>query len=92
MIIAPCGFQVDRTFEELHLLTKKEGWSNLQAVKSGNVSVVNFELFTQSSASTLVDGIELLAGLFHPDAIEIPDPLIQKYRQVPTEVFQTVEV
>jgi iron complex transport system substrate-binding protein len=39
------------------------------------VHIVDFDLFTQPSASTLVDGIELLAALFHPSIFEIPGHL-----------------
>lgn len=67
LVIAPCGFRATRTLQELHLLTAKEGWKQLEAVKTNRVFVVDFEFFTQPSASTLVEGIELLAALFHPE-------------------------
>lgn len=79
LILAPCGFHIDRAAEELHLLTQKEGWNSLEAVKEGNVFLVDFDLFTQPSAGTLVDGIELLAALFHPQLFEVPRHLKHKY-------------
>nr|WP_299338796.1 ABC transporter substrate-binding protein [Allomuricauda sp.] len=82
LVIAPCGFTVDRTFEELHILTAKKEWKDLAAVKNNSVFIADFEMFTQSSVSTLVDGIELLAGLFHPNAIHIPERLKNKYRSL----------
>lgn len=82
LIIAPCGFDVERTSQELHLLTKKEGWQQLTAVKNEQVFIVDFDLFTQPSASTLVKGIELLAGLFHPELFSIPEALKNKYRNI----------
>jgi iron complex transport system substrate-binding protein len=78
MIVTPCGFQIDRAAEELHLLTKKQGWSEIQAVRAGQVFLCDFDLFTQPSASTLVDGIELLAALFHPHFFSIPERLTHK--------------
>ncbi|TAI49145.1 ABC transporter substrate-binding protein [Flagellimonas allohymeniacidonis] len=80
LVIAPCGFSMDRTFEEIHLLTKKKGWKNLQAVQNHRVFIADFDMFTQSSAKTLVDGIEVLAGLFHPEVIEVPQKLLTKYK------------
>lgn len=50
----------------------------MQAVKNGNVFIVDFELFTQPSASTLVDGIEVLAALFHPELFEVASRLQNK--------------
>lgn len=42
---------------------------------------------TQPSASTLVDGIEVLATLFHPKMFELPDRLKEKVdTQVNVEV------
>lgn len=82
LVIAPCGFTVDRTLEELHLLTAQPGWQNLQAVKNRRVFVADYDLFTQPSAATLVDGIELLAGLFHSEIMEVPEHLREKYKRV----------
>lgn len=80
LIIAPCGFTVERTKEEMHLLTAKEDWENIKAVRDNRVFIADFELFTQSSAETLTRGIELLAGLFHPEARTVPEPLRSKYQ------------
>lgn len=88
LVIAPCGFTVDRTLEEIHILTEKEGWSNLKAVQDNAVFIADFDMFTQSSANTLVDGIELLAGLFHPDVLEVPKRLSQKYKPFNIKVIQ----
>ena len=80
LVIAPCGFSVERSLEELHILMEKEGWNDLKAVQDKAVFVTDFDMFTQSSASTLVDGIEVLAGLFHPEFIQIPK--ILRHKQV----------
>ena len=88
VIVAPCGFDVKRSLEEMHLLTQKQGWKGLQAVKDKNVFVLDFDLFTQPSASTLVDGIELLAALFHPKLFKVPQKLLHKF----VNLFQTSTV
>ena len=78
LIIAPCGFDTQRSMEELHLLTIKSGWENLRAVQNKAVYVLDYDLFTQPSASTLVNGIEILATLFHPTLFTIPQHLVHK--------------
>ncbi len=80
LVIAPCGFTIERTIEEMHLLIKKEGWNELTAVKEEAVYIADFDMFTQSSANTLVNGIEVLAGLFHPDVFDIPEKLSEKFK------------
>ncbi len=82
LVIAPCGFKVDRTLEEIHLLASRPGWESMKAVSSNEVYVVDYELFTQPSASTLVDGIELLAGIIHPDHMQVSDRLQRKFKNL----------
>lgn len=79
LVIAPCGFHIQRTLQELHLLKNKPEWDRLQAVKNRAVFVADYDLFTQPSPGTLTDGIELLAALFHPDIFTVPERLHAKY-------------
>jgi iron complex transport system substrate-binding protein len=84
LIIAPCGFHIERAKEEINLLTQKENWNTIEAVKTNQVYLCDFDLFTQPSASTLVDGIELLAALFHPVLFTVPAHLQNKYAHYST--------
>jgi len=79
LVIAPCGFDTKRTNEDMHLLTAKPGWSGIEAVRTQQVYLADYDLFTQPSASTLVNGIELLAALFHPDLFKVPLHLSHTY-------------
>jgi len=79
LVIAPCGFAIQRAREELHLLTNKIGWEELLAVKNNAVYLADFDLFTQPSPGGLTDGVELLAALFHPDLFAVPSHLQHKY-------------
>jgi iron complex transport system substrate-binding protein len=83
MVIAPCGFETKRTKDEMRMLTEKPGWMNIKAVHSQQVYLADYDLFTQPSASTLTDGIELLAGIIHPDLFAIPPKLTSKYSPFP---------
>lgn len=78
IILAPCGFHIERAKEELHLLSRNDGWEAITAVATNQVFVCDFDLFTQPSASTLVEGIELLAALFHPELFALPPALQHK--------------
>ena len=79
LVIAPCGFDINRAMQEIHLLTEKKEWDRLTAVKNNAVFIADFDLFTQPSPGTLVSGIELLAALFHPDIFTAPENLKHKY-------------
>jgi iron complex transport system substrate-binding protein len=80
LVVAPCGFTTSRSMEEMHLLTEQPGWGQLQAVQKKQVYVADYDLFTQPSPSTLTDGIELLAALFHPGLFAVPERLQHHYR------------
>jgi iron complex transport system substrate-binding protein len=90
LVIAPCGFHVARAKEELSLLYRKPGWQDLQAVRNGAVFLADYDLFTQPSPGTLVEGIELLASLFHPEIFAVPLRLQHKYSPVSQIEFSHV--
>ncbi len=85
LVVAPCGFTTQRTKEELYLLTQRPGWSTVQAVIDQAVFIADYDLFTQPSAGTLTDGIEILAALFHPALFTVPAHLQHKC----ASLFQT---
>ncbi|WP_395058368.1 ABC transporter substrate-binding protein [Flavobacterium sp.] len=85
LVVAPCGFEVNRSSQELEALTKLEGWNDLKAVQNNAVFMADADMFTQPS-TTVVDGIELLAALFHPTLFEVPSKLKHKYLP-----FHTIE-
>ena len=78
LVIAPCGFQVQRTVSEMDILMKKTEWQHLTAVKQDSVYIADYDLFTQPSAGTLTDGIEILAAMFNPSVFSVPSHLQHK--------------
>lgn len=85
LVIAPCGFHTNRTREEIHLLTQKKEWTQLRAVREDAVFIADYDLFTQPSPGTLVNGIELLAALFHPHIFNVPASMQHKYDHLPVK-------
>jgi iron complex transport system substrate-binding protein len=79
LVVAPCGFEIPRSKQETHLLTRKAGWNEMSAAQTKEVYLADYDLFTQPSASTLVEGIELLAALFYPELFPVPPGLSKKY-------------
>lgn len=67
IVLMPCGFDVDRTMSELHLLERLDGWSELPAVKTRRVFAVNGHAYFSRSGPRLVDGLEILAQIIHPE-------------------------
>jgi len=67
LIVMPCGFSIARTRRELPELTTLPGWDTLPAVRDGQVYLVDGPSYFNRAGPRLVDGIELLAGLLHPE-------------------------
>jgi iron complex transport system substrate-binding protein len=87
LVIAPCGFDVSRSRAEMSLITDKIGWTELAAVRQNQVYIADFDMFTQPSVGTLVDGIEALACMFHPDLFKADDHISKKFINLHSEVF-----
>jgi len=79
LIIAPCGYGIDRTMKDMKFLEEKPEWSSLKAVKNNQVFIADFDMFTQSSAATLVNGIECLTAMIHPEYYNAPKHLSSKF-------------
>ena len=79
LVIAPCGFDQQRSLEEMQLLTSKTGWDKLEAVKNNQVYIADFDMFTQPSIGTLVEGIEALACMFHPEIFKSDENISKKF-------------
>jgi iron complex transport system substrate-binding protein len=66
LILMPCSFSAERTLREVTLVTSRPGWERLPAVKTGQVFAVDSSSFFSRPSPRLVEGVALLAALFHP--------------------------
>lgn len=71
IVLMPCGFDLQRTLREAPALAKLDGWRSLPAVESGRVYAVNGHAFFSRPGPRLVDGLEILAALIHPEIFPI---------------------
>ena len=67
IFISPCGFDITRTMEETDLLTGKPGWKDLIAVKGARVFVADGNQYFNRPGPRLVESLEILAELLHPE-------------------------
>jgi iron complex transport system substrate-binding protein len=80
IVLMPCGFDVTRTLREAALLKKFDSWHNMPAVKAGKVFAVNGHAFFSRPGPRLVDGLEILAHIIHPEIcpMQVPSEHAQK--------------
>ena len=67
IVLMPCGFDIQRTATEAATLQYLDGWHDLPAVKAGKVFAVNGHAFFSRPGPRLVDGLEILARIIHPE-------------------------
>lgn len=70
IIIMPCGFGLDRTRQETQSLTQRLGWSSLRAVRMGKVFITDGNSYFNRPGPRLVDSLEILAEILHPDKFD----------------------
>jgi iron complex transport system substrate-binding protein len=67
VVVMLCGFGLDRSMRELTSAALPETWSELRAVRDGCVFVVDGSSYFSRPGPRLVDGVEILAEILHPD-------------------------
>ncbi len=67
IIFMPCGFEVKRALEDVPIVSAKEGWDSLPAVKNNRVYAIDASAYTSRSGPRLVTGLEIMAEMLHPE-------------------------
>ena len=70
LVIAPCGFDIERTAREMPVLTAQPGWSDLRAVRAGRVYLADGNLYFNRSGPSVFDSVRILAEILHEAALE----------------------
>ena len=66
IVIAPCGFDLTRTREDVPLLQAQTGWAELRAVREGRVYLADGNQYFNRPGPRLVESLEILAEMLHP--------------------------
>ncbi|MFC6975425.1 cobalamin-binding protein [Halomicroarcula sp. GCM10025709] len=72
LVAAPCGFDIEQTRENLADLTGRPGFDGLTAVREGRVHVLDGHHYVNRSGPRLVDTMEFLGALVHPELFDAP--------------------
>jgi iron complex transport system substrate-binding protein len=65
LIVAPCGFPLERALGERPVLEAFPWWSSLRAVRNGKVAFADGNLFFNRSGMTISRTAEMLAEMLH---------------------------
>ena len=67
IILMPCGFNLERTIQESNTLKSYTGWQKLRAVKNHQVFAVNGTAYFNRPGPRIVNGLEIIAEILHPN-------------------------
>ena len=85
MVLCPCGFDLPRTCREARELGQRPDFLSLQAVCAGFVYAVDGNAYFNRSGPRLVESLEILAHLLHPQKIgppRLPAPTETAWRKI----------
>jgi iron complex transport system substrate-binding protein len=83
LVISPCGFNLSAAAEQALKISQYPGWNDLPAVRQNRVYAVDANSYFARPGPRVVDGIELLAAIIHPELREWA---------VPKDAFSQVSV
>lgn len=66
ILVAPCGYDLAKTREEMGVLDNNEDWRRLRAVRNGCVFLADGNAFFNRPGPRLVDSAEILLEILHP--------------------------
>ena len=66
LLIAPCGFTLDRTLEEVPALNRQTGWADLLAVRTGRLYCTDGSAYFNRPGPRLVESLQIIAEVIHP--------------------------
>lgn len=72
LLIACCGFDVERSIEDVSRLTERPGWRSLSCVASERVYVIDGSAYCNRPGPRLLDSLEMIAHTLHPEIHPLP--------------------
>jgi iron complex transport system substrate-binding protein len=74
LILMPCGLHLRGTIAEWRRMPRPPFWGEIQAVRRDQVFAVDGSAYFSRPGPRVIDGIELLAEIFDPEAFETSPP------------------
>ncbi len=86
IVLIPCGYYAHDILRQLEFTQFPSNWRDIPAVKNGEVWALDATSYFSRPAPRVVDGVEILAKIFHPDifgtpaegeAVRVPENLLR---------------
>jgi iron complex transport system substrate-binding protein len=70
LVLACCGYRAERTLRDVPILEGLPGWESLPAVQNNHVYVVDGSAYFSRPGPRVVDSLEILAEIVHPELFD----------------------
>jgi iron complex transport system substrate-binding protein len=67
LVLACCGYDAERTLQDIGILKRQPQWETLPAVLNGRVYAVNGSAYFSRPGPRIVDSLEIMAEIIHPE-------------------------
>lgn len=67
ILVMPCGYSIEKTLSEMETLTSRPGWSDLRAVNSGEVYILDGHHYFNRPGPRIFESARIMAEIFHPE-------------------------
>lgn len=67
LILAPCGFAIPQTLEEMPLLMEKKDWAKLKCVANKQVYIADGNQYFNRPGPRVLESLQILAEILHPE-------------------------
>lgn len=74
LLCMPCGYRLEGAQEQAGHLAREPWWAELPAVREGRAYALDGSWYFNRPGPRVIDGIEILARIFHPEAWRGPVP------------------
>ena len=74
LFVMPCGFNIDKSLNEIDSVISIPEWHQLPASVKGQVYIVDANSYFSRPSPRIVDGIEILAKTMHPEIFKYSLP------------------
>ena len=68
ILVFPCGFSLARLEREIGLVTRRDSWNELNAVRAGRVYLAEGNQYFNRPGPRLAETLEIVAEILHPEA------------------------
>ena len=88
IVVSCCGCSVERTLQDIHLLQLPQ-LQDMSAIRNGNVFVVDGSAYFSRPGTRIIDSLEILATIVHPELFPFDYPESIVYHVKDSELIQS---